>query len=133
VDALHAWLTVQLGQVSGRSNLAEAIRYALRHWPGLALFLEDGRLELDTNTVERAIRPIALGRKNPLRGLGRRRPPLGDRGQPGGDREAERGRAAGVAHRRARVDVAGRTKATELTRLLPWAWKAEQLAATADA
>src|SRR3954449_7296793 len=66
VDALHAWLTVQLARVSGKSGLAEAIGYALRHWQGLVLFLEDGRLELDTNTVERAIRPIALGRKNSL-------------------------------------------------------------------
>src|SRR6478672_2618784 len=66
VDALHAWLTVQLGRVSGKSGLAEAIRYALRHWQGLVLFLDDGRLELDTNTVERAIRPVALGRKNAL-------------------------------------------------------------------
>lgn len=66
VDALHAWLTAQLGRVSGRSGLAEAIRYALRHWDGLALFLEDGRVELDTNTIGRAIRPIALGRKNSL-------------------------------------------------------------------
>ena len=57
MDALHAWLAVQLERVSGKSGLAEAIRYALRHWPGLVLFLEDGRLELDTNTVERAIRP----------------------------------------------------------------------------
>ena len=56
-----AWLTAQLGRVSGKSGLAEAIRYALRHWAGLVLFLEDGRLELDTNTVERAIRPIADG------------------------------------------------------------------------
>ena len=64
VDALHAWLTAQLGRVSGKSGLAEAIRYALRHWQGLVLFLDDGRLELDTNTIERAIRPIALGRKN---------------------------------------------------------------------
>src|SRR5215207_3606008 len=61
VDVLHAWLSTQPGRVSGRSNLAEAIRYALRHWQGLVLFLEDGRVELDTNTVERAIRPIALG------------------------------------------------------------------------
>ena len=53
-----------MGQVSGKSTLAEAIRYALRHWTGLVLFLEDGRLELDTNTVERVIRPIVLGRKN---------------------------------------------------------------------
>src|SRR4051794_17881899 len=43
VDALHGWLTVQLGRVSGKSGLAEAIRYALRHWTGLVLFLEDGR------------------------------------------------------------------------------------------
>src|SRR3954466_7272906 len=64
VDALHAWLTAQLGRVSGKSGLAEAIRYALRHWAGLVLFLEDGRLELDTNGIEREIRPIALGRKN---------------------------------------------------------------------
>src|ERR671929_198228 len=63
---LHVWLTAQLARVSGKSGLAEAIRYALRHWPGLVLFLEDGRLELDTNTVERAIRPISLGRKNSL-------------------------------------------------------------------
>src|SRR5215208_6324389 len=41
VDALYAWLTAQLERVSGRSTLAEAIRYALRHWQGLVLFLED--------------------------------------------------------------------------------------------
>ena len=108
VDALHAWLTAQLGRVSGKSGLAEAIRYALRHWEGLVLFLEDGRLELDTNTVERAIRPIALGRKNSLvRRLGWRGPPLGDRGEPGGDREAQRGRALGLADRRARAHGLG--------------------------
>src|SRR4051812_48931352 len=49
-----------------RSGLAEAIRYALRHWPGLVLVFEDGGIELGTNTIERAIRPIALGRKNAL-------------------------------------------------------------------
>jgi hypothetical protein len=51
---------------SGKSALVKAVRCALRHRPGLVLFLEDGRLELDTNTIERAIRPIALGRKNAL-------------------------------------------------------------------
>jgi hypothetical protein len=66
VEVLHAWLTAQLERVSGKSGLAEAVRYALHHWPGLVLFLDDGRIELDTNTVERAIRPIALGRKNAL-------------------------------------------------------------------
>ena len=49
-----------------RSALAEAIRYALARWPALCRFLEDGRIELDTNPVERAIRPVALGRKNHL-------------------------------------------------------------------
>ena len=64
MKALHAWLTAQLERVSGKSTLAAAIRYALRHWQGLVLFLEDGRVELDTNVIERALRPIALGRKN---------------------------------------------------------------------
>jgi transposase len=45
---------------------AEAIRYALSRWEGLTRFLHDGRIELDTNPVERAIRPVALGRKNHL-------------------------------------------------------------------
>jgi hypothetical protein len=66
VEAMHTWFTEQLLRVSGRSTLAQAIRYALNHWKGLVLFLDDGRLELDTNTVERAMRPVALGRKNAL-------------------------------------------------------------------
>ena len=48
------------------SKIAEAIRYALVRWPALCRFLDDGRIELDTNPVERAIRPVALGRKNHL-------------------------------------------------------------------
>lgn len=66
VQALHAWLDAQLPRVAGRSTLAEAIRYALSRWEGLTRFLRDGRIELDTNPVERAIRPVALGRKNHL-------------------------------------------------------------------
>jgi transposase len=65
VEAMHTWLTETLGRISGRSALAQAIRYALNHWTGLVLFLKDGRLEMDTNTVERAMRPVALGRKTP--------------------------------------------------------------------
>src|SRR3712207_5514377 len=53
VEALHAWLGVQLGRVSGKSALAEAIRYTLRHWEGLVLFLDDGRLELDTDVFDK--------------------------------------------------------------------------------
>lgn len=66
VAELRAWLEAQLAQVSGRSSLAEAIRYALTRWEALTRFLHDGRIELDTNPVERAIRPVALGRKNHL-------------------------------------------------------------------
>lgn len=66
VDALHAWLEAELPGLPARSNLAEAIRYALARWEGLSRFLSDGRIELDTNPVERAIRPVALGKKNHL-------------------------------------------------------------------
>jgi transposase len=66
VDAFHIWLEQQLPYISGRSALAEAMRYALARWDGLTRFLHDGRIELDTNPVERAIRPVALGRKNHL-------------------------------------------------------------------
>jgi transposase len=66
VDDLRAWLDAQLAKVSRRARIAEAIRYALKLWSGLRLFLDDGRIEIDTNVVERAIRPIALNRKNAL-------------------------------------------------------------------
>ena len=64
--ALKLRLEGALAQMSKKSTLAKAIRYGLSHWTGLTLFLQDGRLELDNNTVERSIRPIALGRRNSL-------------------------------------------------------------------
>src|SRR5438876_1005904 len=66
IDALRPWLEAKLATVSGKSTIAEAIRYALSRWDGLTRFLDDGRIEIDSNVVERAIRPIALGRKNHL-------------------------------------------------------------------
>jgi transposase len=63
---LKTWFEQQLARVSGKSLIAEAIRYALNHWDGLTRFLDDGRIELDTNAVERNIRPIVLNRKNAL-------------------------------------------------------------------
>jgi transposase len=66
VDELRAWLDARLAQVPGRSRIAGAIRYALKLWSGLGVFLDDGRVEIDSNTVERSIRPIALNRKNAL-------------------------------------------------------------------
>ena len=66
VEALQPWLREKLSLISQKTKLAEAIRYALSRWAGLCLFLEDGRIEIDNNVVERAIRPIALTRKNAL-------------------------------------------------------------------
>jgi transposase len=66
VDAMKPWLEMELGRIPGRGGLAEAIRYALSRWPALCHFLDDGRIDLDNNPVERAIRPVALGRKNHL-------------------------------------------------------------------
>jgi hypothetical protein len=42
------------------------MNYGLNHWDGLIRFLDDGRIEIDSNTVERSIRPLALNRKNSL-------------------------------------------------------------------
>lgn len=66
VEGLFTWLTAQLARLPGGSPTAKAIRYALNHHDGLVRFLEDGRIEPDTNTVERAIRPLCLSRKNAL-------------------------------------------------------------------
>ena len=59
-------LTAKLGLVSQKGKLAEAIRYAHSRWEGLTRFIDDGSIEIDNNTVERSIRPIALNRKNAL-------------------------------------------------------------------
>jgi len=66
IEALEPWLKARLETLSQKSKLAEAIRYALGRWEGLTRFLDDGRIEIDSNIVERAVRPLALGRKNHL-------------------------------------------------------------------
>lgn len=66
VGDLHNWFEAQIARLPGRSPTAVAIQYALNHWHGLEQFLHDGRIELDTNSVERSMRPIALSRKNAL-------------------------------------------------------------------
>ena len=65
VDEFEPWLRAKLGLISQKTKLAEAIRYALSRWDGLTRFIADGRIEIDSNVVERAIRPIALNRKTP--------------------------------------------------------------------
>jgi transposase len=124
VTAMHSWLNEQLGRISGRSALAQAIRYALNHWAGLILFLDDGRIELDTNTVERAMRQVDLGRKNAL--------------FAGADSGGRHWAIVATLIQTAKLNdvdplawltdvleriVSGRTKRNELHSLLPWIWK----------
>jgi transposase len=123
VEALHGWLHDQVGRVSGASDLAKAMRYAIRHWPGLVAFLDDGRIEMDTNVVERAIRPHTLTRKNALFA-----------GSDGGARHwaiamtlIQTAKLNGVEPMAWLTDVlerivSGRTKTHELHTLLPWNW-----------
>lgn len=63
-DDLETWLQAQLPKLSGKTPLAGAIRYALGRLPKARPYLENGILELDNNAVERAMKPVALGRKN---------------------------------------------------------------------
>ena len=63
-DDLETWLHAQLPKISGKSPLAKAIRYALNRLPKTRPYLDNGFLEFDDNTCERAIKPVALGRKN---------------------------------------------------------------------
>ncbi|MEO0924213.1 MAG: IS66 family transposase, partial [Pseudomonadota bacterium] len=63
-DDLDVWLHAQLPKISGKSPLAQAIRYALGRIPKARHYLENGHLELDNNTAERAVKPVAIGRKN---------------------------------------------------------------------
>lgn len=62
IKALKIWLEQNLNRIPPNGPLAGAIRYFLARWPALCRFLDDGRIEIDNNPVERAIRPVALGR-----------------------------------------------------------------------
>jgi transposase len=66
LDELHAWLTASLAKLSKKSELAGAMRYALTRWSALTRYRDDGRIEIDNNAAERALRAVALGRKNYL-------------------------------------------------------------------
>lgn len=61
---LKAWFEQTLSRVSTKSELAVSIRYALTRWVALTHFMDDGRVEIDNNAAERALRCVALGRKN---------------------------------------------------------------------
>jgi len=64
LESLHVWLQAILKSLSQKSELALAIRYALSRWASLVRYRDDGRLEIDNNAAERALRAVALGRKN---------------------------------------------------------------------
>ena len=125
MDALKARLEATKDGISRQSTLVGAIDYALERWAGLTLFLEDGRLEPDTNIVERSIRPISIGKKNSLF--------CGDEG--GGETWAVLAsllntcKLQGVDPETYLADilermVSGATKNTRLHELLVWNWKA---------
>jgi transposase len=66
LEAMHTWLKATMAKMSRKSDVALAIHYALERWRALTLFCEDGRVEMDNNAAERALRAVALGRKNYL-------------------------------------------------------------------
>jgi transposase len=64
LESLKQWLEETLGKLSRKSDTALAVRYALGRWEALLRYCDDGRLEIDNNAAERALRVVALGRKN---------------------------------------------------------------------
>lgn len=64
VEAFRVWAEQQLTRIPGKGDLAKAFRYGLSRWSSFCLFLEDGRVGIDNNPAERALRPIGIGRKN---------------------------------------------------------------------
>lgn len=64
LDALKTAFEATLNKISGKSSLAQALRYALSRWSSFTRYTTDGRLEISNNAAERAIRPLAVGRKN---------------------------------------------------------------------
>jgi transposase len=66
LESLKQWLEETLVEISKKSDTAMAVRYALGRWEALMRYCDDGHLEIDNNAAERALRAVALGRKNYL-------------------------------------------------------------------
>jgi transposase len=64
LDELAVFLDTTLARIPGKSDLAKAIRYARSRWTARTRYVDDGRLEISNNAAERAIRPLAIGRRN---------------------------------------------------------------------
>jgi transposase len=128
VANLRAWLVDQRDRVSGKSEIAKAINYGLSRWDAFTRFLKDGRICLSNNAAERAVRGIAIGRKNWLFA-----------GSDEGGRRAaamftliETCKLNGVDPQAWLADVLARLPdhpAKRIDQLLPWNWKAARDAA----
>lgn len=68
LEGMRVWLEAQSRRVSRKCAISEAIQYGLNHWQALVRYAQDGRIEIDNNAAERALRAVALGRKNFLFG-----------------------------------------------------------------
>jgi transposase len=129
LDALEAWLEAQLPRISGKSELAKAIRYALARLKKLRPYLDHGHLEADNNSAERAMKSVALGRKNYL-----------FVGSEGGGKAAaiaytliETAKLSGIDPQAWLTDILSRIadhKINKIDELLPWTWGARQADAT---
>ena len=130
IEHLHAWLTAQRAKLSRNHDLAKSINYMLRRWEAFTRFLDDGRICITNNAAERALRGIALGRKSWL--------------FCGSDRGGQRAavmyslivtaKLNGVDPQAWLADVLARIAAhpaSRLDELLPWNWRADQIALAA--
>ena len=121
LDELKAFLDTSLSRISGKSTLAQVIRYALSRWTALGHYINNGRLEMSNNAAERAMRPLVLGRKNYLF--------CGS--DAGGQRAAciytliETAKMTGINPQAYLADVLGRIAEHpihQIDALLPWLW-----------
>lgn len=129
---LNRRLTELVEETSSQSSLSKACRYMLNHWSGLMVFLDDGRVEVDSNVVERSMKSVALTRKNALFAGNAR----------GGETWAILASLVNTAKLNG-VDpeawlgdaleriVSGEVTVNRLDELLPWRWKAERQASSA--
>ena len=132
VDDLEKWLRDERQKLSSKSPVAKAIAYSLRRWSSFVRFLDDGRICLSNNAAERAVRGIAVGRRNwTFCGS-----------DAGGQRAAaiytliETCKLCGVDARAWLADVLARLAdhpARRITELLPWNWQAARVAAATQA
>lgn len=125
VADLKVWIEATLQKISGKSELAKAMRYAQSRWPALCCCLHEGRVEIDNNAAERSIRGIALGRKNYLFAGS----------DVGGNRAAaiysliETAKLNAIDPEAYLRDILGRIadhKINRIAELLPWNWQARQ-------